>query len=129
MSDSDPTPQGELAIQTIAMPADTNPNGDIFGGWLMAQMDLAGAVAAAKEARGRVVTVAIDSMVFMIPVRVGAVVSCYTEVLKVGRTSIRIKVEVWQYHKATFVSERVTEGEFTYIAINEDGSKRPVYSD
>ena len=118
--------RGELTLQTIAMPADTNPNGDIFGGWLVSQMDLAGGIAASKVARGRVVTVAIESMTFLTPVQVGAVVSCYTEVIKVGRSSIRIKVEVWQYPRTTFVSERVTEGEFVFVATNDDGSSRAI---
>jgi acyl-CoA thioesterase YciA len=127
MTDETQKPIGELALQTLAMPADTNPNGDIFGGWLVSQMDLAGAIAAAKVARGRVVTVAIESMVFLIPVNVGAVISCYADVVKVGRTSIRINVEVWQYDKNTFISERVTAGEFIFVATNDDGSPREIY--
>ena len=94
--DDDPQPTGELlAIQTIAMPQDANWNGDIFGGWLVSQMDLAGAVCARKAARGRIATVAIDSMAFLRPVPIGAVVSCYTDLLDVGRSSMRIRVEVW----------------------------------
>ena len=93
--DDTPGPSGELALQTIAMPKDTNANGDIFGGWLLSQMDLAGGIAAAKVARGRVATVAIDQMSFMIPVKVGSVVSCHTEVIAVGRSSIQVQVEVW----------------------------------
>src|SRR5262245_16912702 len=93
--DESPAPSGELALQTIAMPHDTNANGDIFGGWLLSQMDLAGGIAAGKLARGRVATVAIDSMVFLVPVKVGAVVSCHTQVLTVGRSSIQVRVEVW----------------------------------
>jgi acyl-CoA thioesterase YciA len=121
-----PHARGELALQTIAMPADTNPNGDIFGGWVLSQMDLAAGIAASKVARGRVVTVAIDSMTFLIPVKVGAVVSCYTDMIKVGTSSMRINVEVWQYHKDSTISEKVTEGEFVFVATNEDGTPRPV---
>ena len=128
MTDSS-TPQGELALQTIAMPADTNPSGDIFGGWIVSQMDLAGAIAAAKIAHSRVVTVAIDSMVFHIPVKVGAVVSCYTDIIKVGRSSIRLNVEVWQYQKLTFISEKVTSGEFVFVATDQDGNPRPISQD
>ena len=93
--DQDPLPAGELALQTIAMPADANWNGDIFGGWLVSQMDLAGAVSARRTARGRVATVAIDSMAFLRPVPIGSVVSCYTQLLEIGRSSMKILVEVW----------------------------------
>ena len=93
--DETPLPAGELALQTIAMPADANFNGDIFGGWLVSQMDLAGAVSARKKARGRVATVAIDGMAFLRPVPIGSVVSCYTQLLDVGRSSMKIMVEVW----------------------------------
>ena len=94
-TDDMPQPIGTLAIQTIAMPQSANWNGDIFGGWLVSQMDLAGAVTARKKARGRVATVAIDSMAFLRPVPVGAVVSCYTQLQDVGRSSMQILVEVW----------------------------------
>jgi len=90
--DSNPTPQGELALQTLAMPRDTNANGDIFGGWLLSQMDLAGAITAGEVAEGRVATVAVEAMSFLTPVHVGAVVSCYCDVLEVGRSSMRIMV-------------------------------------
>ena len=89
-----PTPQGDLALQTLAMPKDTNANGDIFGGWLLSQMDIAGAIAAGDVAGGRVATVAIDRMAFLTPVHMGAVVSCYADVLDIGRSSIHIMVEV-----------------------------------
>ncbi|HCD54460.1 MAG TPA: acyl-CoA thioesterase, partial [Halieaceae bacterium] len=93
--DDTPVPQGELSIQTVAMPKDTNAEGDIFGGWLLSQMDMAGAITAADVAGGRVATVAIEGMAFLTPVHVGAVVSCYSDVLEVGRSSVRIVVEVW----------------------------------
>ncbi|MBP8925339.1 MAG: acyl-CoA thioesterase [Pseudomonadales bacterium] len=129
--DDTPGPSGELALQTIAMPRDTNATGDIFGGWLLSQMDLAGSIAAAKLARGRVATVAIDRMSFMIPVKVGSVVSCHTEVIAIGRSSIQVQVEVWSTvanaapGPAT-VQNKVTEGTFVYVAIDENRRTRPV---
>ncbi len=123
-AEEEPRPRGELSIQTIAMPADANWNGDIFGGWLVSQMDLAGAVCARGEARGRVATVAIDSMAFLRPVPIGAVVSCYAELLDVGRSSLRICVEVWI--RAMGDEAKVTEGTFTFVAIDDEGRTRPV---
>jgi acyl-CoA thioesterase YciA len=124
--DSTPLPQGDLALQTVAMPKDTNANGDIFGGWLLSQMDIAGGIAAGEVARGRVATVAIDGMAFLTPVHVGAVVSCYTDVLDVGRSSIRIIVEVWINSKHDGEPIKVTEGEFVFVAIDENGRTRAV---
>lgn len=124
--DSTPLPQGELALQTIAMPKDTNANGDIFGGWLLSQMDLAGGIAAGEVAQGRVATVAIDGMAFLTPVHVGAVVSCYTDVLEIGRSSIRMMVEVWINSKHDGEPIKVTEGEFVFVAIDENGRTRAV---
>jgi len=124
--DSTPLPQGTLALQTVAMPKDTNASGDIFGGWLLSQMDIAGGIAAARLADGRVATVAIDGMVFLTPVHVGAVVSCYTEVIETGRSSMRILVEVWINGKHTGDPTKVTEGEFVFVAIDENGRTRPV---
>jgi acyl-CoA thioesterase YciA len=122
----DGTPRGVLATQTIAMPADTNPSGDIFGGWLLSQMDLAGAVVAWERAGGRVATVAVDSMSFHRPVYVGDVVSCYAEVVRVGRTSIAIRVEAWALRRGVGERQRVTEGVFTYVALGEDRRPRPI---
>ena len=122
--DDAPTPGGELSLQTLAMPADTNANGDIFGGWLVSQMDLAAAITAMEVAGGRVATVAIDAMVFLTPVHVGAVVSCYTEVLDIGRSSIRINVEVWIQHKTTFEPTKVTEAQFVFVALDQKGRSR-----
>lgn len=124
--DDTPKPSGELSLQTVAMPRDTNANGDIFGGWLVSQMDLAAMVAATRLAGGRAVTVAINGMAFYTPVHVGAVVSCYTEVLEVGRSSIRINVEAWITEKDSFDQVKVTEGEFVFVAIDERGRTRPV---
>ena len=128
MRDIDDTPQptGVLALQTVAMPADTNPSGDIFGGWLMSQMDLAGSVTASRRAGGRVATVAVVAMAFMTPVRVGAVVSCYTEILDVGRSSIRVRVEVWITSIHQDEPAKVTEGEFVFVAIDGNGRTRVV---
>ena len=124
--DSIPLPQGDLALQTVAMPKDTNANGDIFGGWLLSQMDIAGGIAAAEVADGRVATVAIDGMAFLTPVHVGAVVTCYTDVLEVGRTSVRVMVEVWINSKHDGEPIKVTEGEFVFVAIDENGRTRAV---
>ena len=121
-----PTPLGELALQTVAMPADTNADGDVFGGWLVSQMDLAGAVTANRLAKGRVATVAIDTMVFLRPVAVGSTVSCYTKVLEIGRSSIAINVEVWALHHTDYETRKVTEGRFTFVAIDQNRRTRPV---
>lgn len=120
------TPNGTLSLQTIAMPADTNWNGDIFGGWLMSQMDLAGAVAARIRAHGRITTIAIDSMVFHHPVKIGDVVSCYTVIERVGNTSMKIRIEVWETADPNRTPTKLTEGLFTYVAIDEHGKPRPI---
>jgi acyl-CoA thioesterase YciA len=104
----------------------TNASGDIFGGWLLSQMDLAGGIAASELANGRVATVAIDGMAFLTPVHVGAVVSCYTDILEVGRSSIRIMVEVWINSRHDGEPIKVTEGEFVFVAIDENGRTRTV---
>ena len=127
--DEDPLPNGELALQTLALPKDTNSNGDVFGGWLMSQMDLAGAISAREIARGRVTTVAVGSMAFLRPVPVGSAVSCYCEVLEVGRSSIKVLIEVWVKQYEKHVQNKVTEGEFVYVAIDDSGRTRPVPKD
>lgn len=115
-------PEGELVIKTIAMPSDTNANGDIFGGWVLSQMDIGGTVIAkAYSPSGRAVTVAVDSMSFINPVKVGDVVSCYAELTHKGRTSMQIQIEMWTYSYITKELKNVTQGIFTYVAINEDG--------
>ncbi len=113
-------------IRTIAMPSDTNPSGDIFGGWLMAQMDLAAGNAAARRARGRCATVAVDAMTFLSPVHVGEEVSIYADILSVGRTSIKISVEAWRRGRDTDDSVRVTKAIFTFVAIDGHGRPRSV---
>ena len=119
-------PQGELVIRTIAMPADTNPSGDIFGGWIVSQMDLGSGILAAKIAKTRVVTVAIEGMSFVRPVRVGDRVACYAWVEKIGRTSMVIPVEVWVQRYMSGQQVRVTRGVFTYVAVDTDGRPIPV---
>ena len=120
------TPKGDLSIRTLAMPADTNQNGDIFGGWVLGQMDVAGGVAAYQRARGRVATVAVEAMRFHRPVHVGDIVCCYADIVRVGVTSIAVDVEVWVVRKAGGPRMLVTEGVFTYVAIDDNGQKRPV---
>src|SRR5881392_1410154 len=119
-------PRGELVIQTIAMPKDTNRDGDIFGGWLVSQMDLGSALLAGKVAKSRVVTVAIEGMSFLNPVRVGDTVACYAWVERIGRTSMKIPVEAWAYHYMTGEQIRVTHGVFTYVAVDGEGRPIPV---
>ena len=119
-------PQGTLALQTLSMPSDTNPSGDIFGGWLLSQMDIAGAILALEVAQGRVTTVAISEMKFLHPVPVGSLVSCYSILRSVGRTSIRVGIEVWIKDFKTHHRLKVTEGEFVYVAIDGEGKKRLV---
>ena len=120
-----------MLLQTLAMPADTNPNGDIFGGWIMAQMDIAGGILAKEVARSRVVTVAVDSIHFIKPVHVGDVVCCFGTVLRIGTTSVRIHLEVWV--KAAVHGEdgkskmfKVTEADSTYVAVDSSGRKQPI---
>ena len=120
------SPRGILISQTLAMPAYTNVNGDIFGGWLLSQMDLASAILAGRVAKGRVATVAISSMSFIRPVPVGAIVGCYAELVKTGNTSLTIHSEVWISSRVDDDCEKVTEGEFVFVAIDDDGNKRRV---
>jgi len=119
-------PTGQLAVQTLAMPANTNANGDIFGGWLVSQMDLAAGVIAKQRSQGRAVTIAIDSMIFLRPVKVGDLVSCYAELLSHGRTSMKIAVEVWVIGQVSGDRHQVTEGIFTFVAIDAEGQKRAI---
>ena len=119
-------PQGMPLVRVMAMPADANPNGDIFGGWLLAQMDLAGGALAARRARGRCATVAVDGMVFHEPVFVGDEVSCFGQVIRTGRTSITTRIEAWRRNFATGEVRKVTEATFTYVALGEDRRPRPL---
>ena len=119
-------PTSEPAMRTIAMPADTNPHGDIFGGWLLCQMDLAGSTVATRRAGGRVVTIAITAMVFHRPVLVGDEVSCYGTVEKVGTTSITVKIESWARRRIGLDHIKVTEGVFSYVLVGPDGRPQPI---
>jgi acyl-CoA thioesterase YciA len=122
----DTPPTSEPASRAIAMPADTNPHGDIFGGWLLCQMDLAGSTAATRRAGGRVVTVAITAMTFHRPVMVGDEVTCFCDIQRVGNTSITVKIESWVRRGIGTTQIKVTEGVFTYVAVDADGHPRPV---
>jgi acyl-CoA thioesterase YciA len=128
MSEND-KPKGELVIRTIAMPKDTNPSGDIFGGWLMSQMDLGSGILAGKTAKARVVTVAMEGMSFLQPVWVGDTVDCYAWVERIGRTSMTIPVEVWVQRNRRGEQMRVTRGVFTYVAVDDNGKPIPVQRD
>lgn len=119
-------PRGTLVIQTVAMPADTNANGDIFGGWLVSHMDLGAGFASRRRARSRAVTVSIDSLVFISPVAVGDTVSCYADLIKVGRTSMQFKMEAWTLSLKDDKHKKVAEGIFTFVAIDEEGKPHPV---
>ena len=121
-----PIPDGELAIRTIAMPADTNANGDIFGGWLMAQMDLAGGNLALRRARGRAATVAVDGMTFISPVAVGDEVTIYAEIIATGRTSMRIRVEAFKRSRFADSIAKVTQAVFVFVAIDDARRPRPL---
>ena len=119
-------PRGELTLRTLALPADVNVNGDIFGGWVLAQMDIASGIVAAERASGRVATVAVDAMKFIRPVQVGDVLCVYAWVERIGRTSMAIGLEAWARRRNSGLREKVTEGLFTYVAIDEAGRPRPV---
>ena len=122
-------PRGDLCTRTLAMPADTNANGDIFGGWLLSQMDIAGGVAASKVAKSRTVTVSIDAMNFRKPVYVGDLVSVHANLVRVGRTSMTIHLEAWVVRRKETKPILVTDGNFTYVAIDEQGSPRVIPRD
>jgi acyl-CoA thioesterase YciA len=118
--------RGEPAVRTLAMPADTNPSGDIFGGWVLAQMDLAAGIVAAQRSHGRVATAALDGMSFHKPIRVGDLVSCYARVVRVGRSSMTVQVDTYALRGRTGDEVKVTSGRFTLVAIDEQGRPRPV---
>jgi acyl-CoA thioesterase YciA len=124
--DSSDQPRGDLTVRLIAMPADTNANGDIFGGWVLSQMDQAGGIAAVERAQGRVVTIAVEAMTFIRPVKVGDVLCVYTSVDKVGRTSMKIHIEAWARRFRSHLREKVTVATFTFVAIDDNGRPRPV---
>jgi acyl-CoA thioesterase YciA len=119
-------PGGELTLRTLAMPGDANAAGDIFGGWVMAQMDLACGIRAAERARGRVVTVAVREMVFELPVKIGDTLCIYTEVQSVGRTSITLQVEAWAQRYLSHQMDKVTAATFVMVALDKDGKPTEV---
>jgi len=119
-------PEGSPAIRVSAMPADTNANGDIFGGWLVSMMDLAAGTVASKRCKGRSATIAIDGMIFHRPVKVGDLVSVYADLLAVGRTSMKIEVAAWRQSRDGTENERVTQATITFVAIDEQGRPRAV---
>jgi acyl-CoA thioesterase YciA len=124
-----PNPPGGAHLRTIAMPRDANPSGDIFGGWTLSQMDLAGATFAAELAGGRVATVSIDAMKFLHPISVGDEVSCFCFAEEEGKASVAVKVETWTRCRGGKDPEKVTEGVFTYVALDENGKPRALHSD
>ena len=129
MTDAQRDPEGDLLLRTLAMPADTNANGDMFGGWIMSQMDIGGGILAKEIAKGRVVTVKVDGITFYKPVNVGHVVCCYGKCIKIGNSSIVLKVEVWVkpvLHEKAAERYCVTEAVFTYVAIDQDGKSRKI---
>ena len=119
-------PRGTLSIRTLCMPADTNQNGDIFGGWLLGQMDIAGGIFASTTAKGRTATVAVDAMTFRKPVYVGDVVCVYADLIRIGTTSIAVHVEAWAIRRNEMTRQLVTEGNFTYVALDDGGRPRKV---
>lgn len=119
-------PRGSMTIRTMAMPADTNAAGDIFGGWVMSQMDIAGAIAAVEHVGGRVATVAVEAMSFIAPVRVGDVLCVYTWIDRVGTTSVKIGMEAWAKSRQNPERIKVTEGHFVYVALTDEGEKRVI---
>ncbi len=125
-SEADAEPEGELALRTLCMPAVANPSGDIFGGWVLAQMDIAGGITAGQRARGRVATVAVDAMTFHRPVYVGDVLCIHAAIQRIGRTSMTLDLEAWALRGRLGERVKVTEGRFTFVAIDENGRPRPV---
>ena len=126
---ADTDPRGDLCIRTLAMPADTNQNGDIFGGWLLSQMDIGGGVFASKTAKSRTVTVAIEAMNFRKPVFVGDLVSVHASLVRVGRTSVTVHLEAWVMRRKEMHSILVTDGNFTYVAIDDSGHPQAIKQD
>ncbi len=119
-------PRGELTVRVIAMPSDTNANGDIFGGWVLSQMDAAGGIRGVERAQGRVVTIKVDTLTFIRPVKVGDVLCVYTDVESIGRTSMKIHIEAWARRFLTATREKVTDATFTFVAVDDDGRPRPI---
>ncbi|MDG1738974.1 MAG: acyl-CoA thioesterase [Paracoccaceae bacterium] len=123
---SEDTPKGDLTLRTVAMPSDVNVNGDIFGGWVLSQMDIAAGIVSRETAQGRVATIAVDAMKFIQPVKVGDVLCVYTNIIRIGTTSIAVGIEAWANRGVIGKREKVTEAVFTFVAIDENGRPRPV---
>ncbi len=123
------TPRGQLSLRTLAMPRDANPSGDIFGGWVISQMDIAAGMHAGQRSHGRVATVAIDAMLFTLPVFIGDILCVYTDMLRIGTTSMTIHVEAWALRDKLGERVKVTEGQFTFVAIDANRRPRPVPPD
>ena len=119
-------PTGNLTLRISAMPCDTNANGDIFGGWVMARMDQAGGIAAVEIAQGRVVTVKVDAMQFIAPMKVGDVLCVYTDLVRIGNTSLTLQIEAWAQRFQTRIMEKVTEATFVFVAVDDAGKPRAV---
>lgn len=126
LDDDKPTPRGQLTIQVIPLPSDTNANGDVYAGWVVKQMDIAAASTAGRISQGRNATVAIDRMEFLSPLRIGSPVSCYCELVDIGRSSMKINVEVWTLDRSAKTPRKVTEALFVFVAIDEHGRIREV---
>ena len=129
MTDQLPKPPGEAHLRTIAMPRDANPSGDIFGGWTLSQMDLAGAVYAAERAGGRVATVAVEAMKFLHPIAVGDEVSCFCFCEEERAASVKVRIETWTRSRGGQDAEKVTEGIFTFVAVDDSGKPRPLHEE
>ncbi len=127
-SDTQQEPRGQLTVRVMAMPANTNANGDIFGGWVLSQMDIAGGIATSELAKGRTVTLKLDGMTFHRPVRVGDTLCVYTEIERVGTTSMQVHIEAWARRFLTHAREMVTDATFIFVAIDDNGRPRPVSS-
>jgi len=126
MSTDSTEPNGTLTIRTLAMPGDTNPAGDIFGGWVLSQMDIAGSIHAVETVMGRVATVAVEAMTFIAPVKVGDVLCVYTSIERIGNTSITVGIEAWARRNRLADRVKVTQGRFVYVALDEHGNKRKI---
>ncbi|MBV7409341.1 acyl-CoA thioesterase [Maritimibacter sp. DP1N21-5] len=119
-------PEGHAVLRTVAMPADVNGAGDIFGGWVLSQMDIAAGIVAAERAQGRVATIAIEAMKFIRPVKIGDILCIYGDVERVGTTSVAVRLDAWVVRGSARATEKVTEGVFTFVALDGEGKKRPV---
>lgn len=126
MADEERVPEGDIYVRTLAMPEALNSYGDVFGGWLLSQMDIAGGMAARDHSRGRAVTVAVDAMKFHKPMHLGEVLACHCRVARVGRTSITFHIEAWVHRPASNIRELVTEGDFVFVAIDSAGRPREI---